>query len=86
MEITMYGHCHIVAHIFKTLAFFLHRIVATADTQDFNLLCLDFNVLSASLALDQKSFNAQAGSCCDLLDDFRIKVLNIGNDLDVVYR
>ena len=35
------AHVTILAHVLKTLSLFLHRVVAWAETVDFNLLALN---------------------------------------------
>ena len=50
----------ILAHVLEALSFFLHRIVAGAETVNLNLTALQLYRLSCSLALNQLAVDIDA--------------------------
>ena len=56
----------ILTHVLEALSLLLHRIVATAETVDFDAVALDFYTLSGTLAFNQSTHYADAGTSGDL--------------------
>ena len=53
----------VLTHIFETLSFFLHRVIVSAQSIDFNTFCLYFGTLFRAFALHQFPLHADTGSC-----------------------
>ncbi len=58
----------ILTHVLKALTLLLHRIIATAETVNFNAFALDFNTLSGTLTFNQSTYCTDAGASGNLTE------------------
>ena len=79
-------HVSMLAHVFKSLAFLLHGIVASACSQDFYLLRLNLTCLTCSRTLHKFSFHAEACTCGDLLQHLFTEIGIIPHNLHILDR
>ena len=77
-------HVGMLTHIFKALAFLLHRIVGWASTEQFNFLGLNLNVLTGTDTLNELTVHTQTCACGDLLQHLFVKLGHVSHNLNVV--
>ena len=58
----------ILTHVLEALSLLLHRIVAAAETVDFDAFALNLNALTGTLALYQGTYYADAGTSGNLTE------------------
>src|SRR3712207_9230740 len=74
----------ILAHVLKTLAFLLNRVVAGAETIDLKLTTLYLRGLTCALTFHQCTHDIDAGTGSNALQHFLIKLLRIDNHLNIL--
>ena len=79
-------HVRVLAHVLKGLALLLHRIIGRAETVDLNLLSLNLNGLTFTLALHERSRSTDTCARGDALQHLGIELLRCHNDLNVLNR
>ena len=77
-------HMRMLPHILKTLALFLHGIVGSTGSEEFDAFCLYFGCLTGSLALYKLSGTGYASTGSDLPEEFILKSFHVGHNLDIL--
>ena len=78
------AHVSVLTHKFKGLSLLLHRVFSVTSAVNYDFSCLNFSSLTSTLTFYECTCYSKASTCCYLLQQLFVKLVNIGNNLHIV--